>query len=90
MIDDASNQPSKIRTKNWGEINDESRGTYILNSQIKFKTTTLKSSLCNYSDAYFLVKGKIMIISAGDNAGARGADERDKGVTFKNCTPFSN
>ena len=45
LIDDASNQPSKFRTKNWVEINDESRGTYNVNSQIKFKITMIKSSL---------------------------------------------
>ena len=90
LIDDASNQPSKFRTKNWVEINDESRGTYNVNSQIKFKTTTLKSSLCDYSDAHILVKGTIPINGAGDDAAARQADERDKGVTFKNCAPFIN
>ena len=42
----ASNQPSKFRTKNCVEINDESRGAYNTNAQIKFKTTMLKSSLC--------------------------------------------
>ena len=52
LIDDASNQPSKFRTRNLVEINDESRGAYNVNSQIKFKTTMLKSSLCDYSDAY--------------------------------------
>ena len=36
LIDDTSNQPSKFRTKNWVEINDESRGAYNANSQIKF------------------------------------------------------
>ena len=46
LIDDTSKKPSKFRTKNWVEINDESRGTYNVNSQIKFKTTMLKSSLC--------------------------------------------
>ena len=45
LIDDASNKPSKFRTKNWVEINDEPKGTYNGNSQIKFKTTMLKSSL---------------------------------------------
>ena len=44
LIDNASNQPSKFRAKNWLEINDESRGTYNANSQINFKTTMLKSS----------------------------------------------
>ena len=55
LIHDASNPPSKFRTKNWVEINDESRGTYSVDSQIKFKTTMLKSSLCDYSDGYILV-----------------------------------
>ena len=86
MIDSASNQPSKFRTKNWVEVNVESR----VDSQIKFKTTMLRSSLCDYSDAHILVKGKITVTLAGDNAAARQADERDKGVAFKNCAPFTN
>ena len=90
LIDDASDQPSKFRTKNWVEINGESRGTYNANSQIKFKTTMLESNLCDYSDAYILVKGKITIRGAGDDAAAREADERDKGAAFKNCAPFTN
>ena len=85
-----SNQPSKFRTKNWVEINDESRGTYNVNSQIKFKTTMLKSSLCDYSEASILAKETPKITGAGDNAAARQADERDKGVVFKNCAPFTN
>ena len=50
----------------------------------------LKSSLCDYSDAYILVIGKITITGAGDDAAARQADERDKGVAFKNYAPFTN
>ena len=90
LINDASNEPSKFRTKNWVEINDESRGTYNVKSQIKFKTTMLKSSLCDYSDAYILVKGTITINGAAADAAARQADERDKGVAFKNCASFTN
>ena len=55
LLENASNQPSKFRTKHWVEINNESRGAYNINSQIKFKTTMLKSRLCNYSDAYIVV-----------------------------------
>ena len=44
LDDNTSNEPSKFRTKNWVEINDESKETYNVNSQIKFKTTMLKSS----------------------------------------------
>ena len=84
MLDDnKSNQPFKFKTKNWVEINDESRRTYNVNSQIKFKTIMLKSSLCDYSDVYIFFKGTITIAGAGDNAAARQADERDKGVIFK-------
>ena len=61
LIDDTSSQPSKFRTKKWVETNDESRGTYNVNSQIKFKTAMLKSSFCDFSDAYTLVKGTITI-----------------------------
>ena len=49
----------------------------------------LKFSLCDYSDAYIIVKGKITIIGAGDDAAARQTDERDNGVAFKNCTRFT-
>ena len=60
LLNDASNQPSKFRTKTWVEINDESRGT-CTNNDIKFKTTMLRSNLCDYADAYILVKGTITI-----------------------------
>ena len=90
LIDDTSNQPSKFRTKNWVEISDESRGAYNVNSKIKLKTTMLKSSLCDYSDAYILVKGTITIAGKGDYAAARQADKRGEGVAFKNCASFIN
>ena len=90
LLDDSSNKTSKFRTKNWVEIDDESRGTYNYDKQIKFKTTMLKSSLCDYSGAYILVKGKITITREGDNAAAREADERDKGVAFKSCALFAD
>ena len=90
LIDDASNQPSKFRTRNWVEKNDESRGAYNMNGQIKFKTTMLKYSLCDYSDAYILVKGTITITGSGNDAAARQADERNKVVIFKCCAPFTN
>ena len=49
----------------------------------------LRSNLCDYADAYILVKGTIRITGAGDDAAARQADERDKGVIFKNCAPLT-
>ena len=88
LLDSASGQPSKFRTRNWFEINGESRGTYTSND-IKFKTTMLRSNLCDYADAYILVKTTITITATGDDDATNRADERDKGVTFKNCAPFT-
>ena len=68
LLDNVSNQPSNFRTKNWVKINDESRGGYNVNSQIRFKTTMLKSSLSDNSDAYILVKGKITVHNTGTAA----------------------
>ena len=48
----------------------------------------LRSSLCDYSDAYILVKGNITV---GNNAGAGvAANSTNKKVTFKNCAPFTS
>ena len=70
------------------ELNDESRVTYNTNSQIKFKTPMLRSSLFDYSDAYILVKGTI----TAPNAAAVDADAKNanKKVQFKTCLPFTN
>ena len=88
LIDHTSSQSSKFRTKNWVEINDESKGTYNFNSQIKFKTTMLKSSLCDYSDAYILVKGTITVNNTA--AADANANNTNKKVIFKNCAPFTD
>ena len=88
LIDDTSNKPSKFRTKNWVEINDESRATYNVNSQIKLKTTMLKSSLYDYSDAYIIVKGTITVNNTA--AAEADANNTNKKVIFKNCASFIN
>ena len=87
LLDSASNKPSKFRTKNWVEINDEARGTYSHNKQIKFKTSMLRSSLCDYSDAYILVKGNITVNNTAADGAA--ANNTNKKVIFKNCAPFT-
>ena len=88
FVDNASNQPSKFRTKNRVEINDESRGTYSVNRQIDFKTSMLRYSLCDYSDAYILVKGNITF----NNTAAADADvnNADKKAIFNNCALFTD
>ena len=88
LLDDSPNKTSKFKTKSWVEINDESGGIYNVGSQIKFKNTMLKSSLCDYSDAYIHVKGTITV----NNTAAEGAaaNNNNKKVIFKNCAPFTN
>ena len=49
----------------------------------------LKSDLCDYADAYMFVKCTITITGARDDAAARQLDERNKGVIFKSCAPFT-
>ena len=87
LLDNASNQPSKFRTKYWFEINDKSRGTYSVNRQINFKTSMLRSSLCDYSDAYILAKGNI---SVNNTAAAGAAANNTNKVVFKNCSLFTD
>ena len=56
LLDNTPNQSTKFRTKNWVEINNDAPGRYNTNSQIKRKTSMLKSSLCDYGDTYLQVK----------------------------------
>ena len=83
LLENTSNQPSTFRTKTWVEINDESRRTCSVNRQTNFKTSMLRSSLCDTSDAYILVKGNISV----NNTAAADADANNtnKKVIFKNC-----
>ena len=64
LIDDNTlNQPSKFRTRNWTEINDESRGTYNVNSQIKFKTTMLNLVYVITVMHIFLLRELLLLIA---------------------------
>ena len=84
LLNDASNKPSKFRTRNWVEI----RGAYSPDKLIRFKTVMLRSSLCDYSDAYILVNWNISV----NNTAAEGhaANNTNKKVIFKHCVPFTS
>ena len=87
LLNDVTNQTYKFRTKNWVEISDDARGTYSPNKQIKFKTLRPRSNLCDYSEAYILVKGNITVNNtAADGANANNTNKK---VIFKNCGPFT-
>ena len=70
------------------QINDDIRGAYSPNKQIRFKPAMLRSSLCNYDDAYILVKGNISVNNTAADAAA--ANNTNKKVILKNCAPFTN
>ena len=64
LIDDNTlNQPSKFRTRNWAEINDESRGAYNVNSQSKFKTTMLNLIYVITMMHIFLLRQLLVLIT---------------------------
>ena len=65
--------------KKWYVIDSQTtKGKYKQGDTIKFETKTIKSSLCDYSDAFILVAGKITV-----NA------NKNTDVAFKNCASFS-
>ena len=70
-------------TKKWIEVYDQSRGNYNVNKEIRIKTSMLRSDLCDYSDAYIVLK---VTITTGRPNNAK----RNKSVAFKNNAPFIN
>ena len=81
LLDDTTNQPSKFRTRNWAEINDESKGRYD-NINIRFETSMIRSSLCDHNDAYILVKGTIRVPNT--KAAGLAVNNTNKKIIFKN------
>ena len=78
LLNSTENEYSKFTTEKWYVVDSESKGSYSHENLIKFLTSSLKSNLCDYSDAYVLVTGNIGVV---------GADNNTK-VAFKNCAPF--
>ena len=73
----------KLVTKKWIEVYDQSEGNYHVNKEIRIKTSMLGSDLCDYSNAYIILKGTITIVRPNDA-------KRNKTVAFKNIAPFTN
>ena len=90
FLDNTPNKSSNFRTKVCVEANGGSSETKSTNSQIRYKTSRLKSRFCDYSDAYILVCGTITITGAWDDAAARQVDIMSKKLIFKNCALFTD
>ena len=78
FLNDSNNENSKVATKKWYIIGSEAKGNYLPDNEVKFLTSSLESSLCDYSDAYILVAGNITV--TGGNTNTK--------VALKNCAPF--
>ena len=78
LLNSSENEHSKFAIKKWYVIGSESKGKYSHENPIKFLTSSLESSLCDYSGVYVLVTGNIAVAGADNNTKA----------AFKNCAPF--
>ena len=79
LLNDSSNEESKFATKKWYVIDSQTtKGKYKQGDTIKFEIETIKSSLCDYSDAFILVTGNTTVNAANDID-----------VVFISCEPFS-
>ena len=83
LLGSISDKVPRFITKKWIEVHDQSGGAYNTNKQIRFKISMLRSDLCDYSDAYIVVKG-IITVSAEE----RDRDERNRQVILKSNAPF--
>ena len=83
-----TNQPPELRTKKLFELNDDLHETYRIGSQIRFKTSMLKLSFCDYSDAYYTCEWNY--ISSKHNTQAADANNNNKKVVLKNCALFTD
>ena len=78
LLNGSDNEYAKFATKKWYVIDSKPKGNYKPDNEIKFLTSSLESSLCDYSDACVLVTGNIAVAEAHNNTK----------VTFKNYAPF--
>ena len=74
-------------TKKWIQVYDQSEGNYDVNKEIRIKTSMLRSDLCDFNDAYIVVKGTITV-GAPNNAKTK--TKKTKAVAFKNNAPVIN
>ena len=78
---DDKDLPSFV-TKKWIEVYDQWEKIYNVNKEIRIKTSMLRSDLCDFSDAYIVVKGDIAL------KGNNNTNKRNKNHAFKNNAPF--
>ena len=68
LLGPAHDEVPRFITKKWIEVQSQSGNTYNASKPIRFKMSMLRSDLCDYSDAYVWVKGKITVTDPNNNA----------------------
>ena len=86
LLSSSSDEVPRFSTKKWIEVHDQSGEAYNTNKQIRFKRSTLRSDLCDFSDAYIVVKGNIILRASRGASNIR--DRKNRPVAFKNNAPF--
>ena len=81
QLDTTSDNVPRFNTKKWTEVHDQSGGIDQINKQLRFKTSMLRSQLCDYSNAYIVAKGTINVTDPNN-------DVFDKKLAFENNAPF--
>ena len=86
MLGTTLDEVLRLITKKWVKVHDQSGSAddrYKPSKQIRFKTSMLRSDLCDYSDAYIVVKGTIIVTKPN-------SDLYEKKLAFKNNAPFTS
>ena len=85
MLDTTSDNVPRFVTEKWVQVHDQSgsaKDRYKPSKQIRFKTSMLRSDLCDFSDAYIVVKGTITVAGGGNSS------RKNRPLAFKNNAPF--
>ena len=82
LLGPSHDKVGRFITKKWIEVQSQSENTYNTSKPIRFKTSMFRSDICDYSDAFVWVKGKITVTNPNDNANF------NKELTLKNNSPF--
>ena len=71
MLGTTLDEIPRFITKKWVKVYDQSSSSddrHKPNKQIRFKTSMLRSDLCDYSDAYIVVKGEVTVTGINNNS----------------------
>ena len=83
LLGNIPDEVPKLITKKWIQISDQSGEAYNTNKEIRFKKSMLRSDLCDYNNAYIVVKGIVTVSADGKDR-----DAMNRQVVLKNNAPF--